>query len=67
MTWKQGKEEFTATVHIRRLSYFIAVNDVAAMRSEGNAFPDWKVKRRPICARRSQSVRPCWMRKSAML
>ncbi|WP_444942712.1 phage tail assembly chaperone family protein, TAC [Microbulbifer sp. ZKSA006] len=36
ITWKQDKEEFTATVYIRRLSYFSAVNDVAAMRGEGN-------------------------------
>ncbi|MCO1337039.1 phage tail assembly chaperone family protein, TAC [Microbulbifer sp. OS29] len=36
ITWKQGKDEFTATVHIRRLSYYSAVNDVAALRGEGD-------------------------------
>ncbi|WP_444919119.1 phage tail assembly chaperone family protein, TAC [Microbulbifer sp. JMSA003] len=36
ITWKQGDEEIKATVYIRRLSYYSAVNDVAALRGEGD-------------------------------
>ena len=31
ITWKQGDEEFTATVYVRPLSYHSAVSDVAAL------------------------------------
>lgn len=31
ITWKQGAEEFTATVYVRPLSYHSAVSDVAAL------------------------------------
>lgn len=31
ITWKQGDEEFTATVYVRPLSYYSAVSDVAAL------------------------------------
>ncbi|WP_444934967.1 phage tail assembly chaperone family protein, TAC [Microbulbifer sp. JTAC008] len=34
ITWKQGDEEFTATVYIRRFSYYSAVNDVEALRGK---------------------------------
>ncbi|WP_444922591.1 phage tail assembly chaperone family protein, TAC [Microbulbifer sp. CnH-101-G] len=36
MTWKQGEQELSATVYIRRLSYYSAISDVAAMRGEGD-------------------------------
>ncbi|WP_299582096.1 phage tail assembly chaperone family protein, TAC [uncultured Microbulbifer sp.] len=36
ITWQQGEQELTATVYIRRLSYYSAVNDVAALRGEGD-------------------------------
>ncbi|WP_444890044.1 phage tail assembly chaperone family protein, TAC [Microbulbifer sp. DLAB2-AA] len=36
ITWKQGEQELSATVYVRRLSYHSAVNDVAAMRGEGD-------------------------------
>lgn len=31
ITWKQGDDEFTATVYVRALSYHSAVSDVAAL------------------------------------
>lgn len=31
ITWKQGADEFTATVYVRPLSYHSAVSDVAAL------------------------------------
>ncbi|MDL2200664.1 phage tail assembly chaperone family protein, TAC [Halopseudomonas aestusnigri] len=34
ITWKQGAEEFTATVFVRPLSYHSAVSDVAALAGE---------------------------------
>ncbi|MCO1336742.1 phage tail assembly chaperone family protein, TAC [Microbulbifer sp. OS29] len=36
ITWKQGEQELTATVYVRRLSYYSAVSDVAALRGEGD-------------------------------
>ncbi|WP_444909328.1 phage tail assembly chaperone family protein, TAC [Microbulbifer sp. TRSA005] len=36
ITWKQGEQELSATVYVRRLSYHSAVSDVAALRGEGD-------------------------------
>lgn len=33
ITWKQGKDELTATVYVRRLSYKTAVSDLQAMKN----------------------------------
>lgn len=32
ITWKQGEDEFTATVFVRKLSYHSAVSDIMAAR-----------------------------------
>jgi len=36
ITWTQGGEELTALVYVRKLSYRSAVNDLTAMRGEGD-------------------------------
>ena len=37
ITWKQGDQEFTATVYVRPLSYQAAVADLAALAGKGDA------------------------------
>lgn len=37
ITWKQGNEELTATVYVRRLSYKTAVSDIRAMKDNTDA------------------------------
>lgn len=37
ITWKQGKDEFTATVYVRPLSFKSAVSDLRAITGEGDA------------------------------
>lgn len=37
ITWKQGDNELTATVYVRRLSYKSAVSDLQAMKNNSDA------------------------------
>lgn len=37
VTWKQGEDEFTATVYVRRLSYHSAVSDLTALHGKVDA------------------------------
>lgn len=37
ITWKQGSDELTATVYVRRLSYKTTVSDIQAMKNKSDA------------------------------
>lgn len=36
ISWKQGGDEYTATVYVRRLSYLSAKSDILASRKDGD-------------------------------